>query len=366
MNRIAYEMGLAGYNFRMEGEDNVRGMDSRTPENEHGDLPRRHGALLPVVVLLFVAAVIFLVFLFYQTPNETSSEERAITGTVFMTASLAPGGGLLPIAVDLESGRVFSAGDDIAGRQATIFHSISRGERYEAFLGGEEGSREPQLYIVEYDTSDPFPSIDGLSSVEGTPAGATLRALSVSDSGRVVYMSLLGERGSEVFTDTNSWDIRMASDEGGDVLLTGGAYPSWIDEDLFVFLKNDGLYIYDTRDLSERRVWGIDRGVALTNMKIGLSPEGQSVAWSVPHEGKVYILDISGAVNGIGAQVTNVIDATAFWAVFSPDGRFLALQTADAAQNARLDVYDTEEFKQRATLGLGDVNTASVFVTDWQ
>lgn len=204
---------------------------------------------------------------------------------------------------------------------------------------------------------------------EGT--GVVKQNPSVSDLGEVLYVSRTsGDPRSLFSSEAEQWSIHYVSQDGREEELAKGISPKWVGDNQFVFLKNDGLYLYSLATGEERNIWGM-QGTATMGMSLDVSDDYQYVAWTAPGAGAVYIFR---AFNwGIGIlTLSGTISAPAVSSTFSPDNRFLAVEAIVPGEvqgelQVLIGYYNIETFREVASpFVLATVDTNQTRLSDWR
>ncbi len=158
---------------------------------------------------------------------------------------------------------------------------------------------------------------------------------------------------------------------GEETFISKGTYPKWSpDGKKLLIMKDDGLYLYDVKNNKlNKKVWEVVDGETYIGMKLGLSPDGNMLAWSNANSGRVVLFKIS-SWNPFTMSVHKQFETHAFWPVFSQDNRFLVVQEIDWTEsdetNPRLVIYDLATDKRETVLDLSDYEQEAMFVTDWR
>ena len=107
-------------------------------------------------------------------------------------------------------------------------------------------------------------------------------------------------------------------------------------------------------------------------MKFALSRNRNMLVWTnFPNEVLVFKLNW----NPFNYFLYQKISTGAFWPVFSPDGRYLALQEAKGGEfgtsptpptNGRIVVYDLETLEWEELIDLHAYKQTHMWMTDWQ
>jgi len=165
------------------------------------------------------------------------------------------------------------------------------------------------------------------------------------------------------------WQIYILNTKNGNErFITNGSNPLFTPGGDILVLKGDGLYLIDLFTNIGERVWDVSGGKAFAHMKLNISRDGKYIAWAVPHQSRVIILEVT-SWRPFSASIIKEFPSTAFWPVFSPDARWLALQEVDGANtttpNPRLIIFNLETGDKQTLLDLKSYDNQAMFVTDW-
>ena len=195
---------------------------------------------------------------------------------------------------------------------------------------------------------------------------------SVSNVGDVLYMAHSPTKNNQelLSSEADTWDIYVISRGGEEQMLVKGMHPKWIDDGHFVFLKNDGLYLYDLASGSEKKVWD-SRGTATMRMSLDVSDDAQYIAWAAQESGSVFILR---ALNWDTGTLTlkGIISAPGAYAVFSPDSRYVAVQWSSPNETfdtwaVAIDTFDLKTLaKIPSPISLIGSEPNVTYLTDWR
>lgn len=190
-----------------------------------------------------------------------------------------------------------------------------------------------------------------------TNSAAPLKMLpSVSDDGALVAYASASSTERSVASST----IHLIAN-GTDTALFAGTQPVWFSKTAFYYLAPDGVRLYDTAGTTSTVVLPI---LGQSNEKLALSPDRGTFAFVVPDAGSVYFFRISAG--GAVLSPLKTLQLTGFWALFSPDSRYAAIQTADAdGSHPSIVIIDTVDFSQVSTIDLGPLLNAHLFMTAW-
>jgi len=189
------------------------------------------------------------------------------------------------------------------------------------------------------------------------------------DGTKIAFMARPHAGGNATFE--NNWNIYVTDLSGNEVEVGEGMMPQWFpDGKRLLALGTDGLYVHDLETATATKVWALEGGESLFNMKIDLSKDGSQIAWTLPGAGKVYVFAVD-STESFSGHITHTIDAHAFWAIFSEDGEKLALQEVNVADfennpQSRVTVYDLATLDATVIKDLTAYDQEQMFITDWR
>ena len=169
--------------------------------------------------------------------------------------------------------------------------------------------------------------------------------------------------------------IYIVGTDGKEKFVANGVNPMFSpDGKSLLVLKNDGLHLVDLKTGKDRVVIPLLKETksvgAMVSMKLFLSRGGELLAWTNMERKQVYIIKISSWEPFQYYFVKTMLDVAAFWPVFSPDAKYLALQEVDWAapvpKNSRLAIYDLKNFQKQTTYDLNSYKQTATWITDWQ
>lgn len=171
-------------------------------------------------------------------------------------------------------------------------------------------------------------------------------------------------------------EIYIVGQDAKEKFVANGVNPMFSpDGKSLLVLKNDGLHLIDLKTSKGRLVIPLSKkikggGAATVSMKLSLSRDGGLLAWTNMERKQVYVIKIVSWEPFQYHFVKTMLDVAAFWSVFSPDGKYLALQevewAAPAPKNPRLTIYDLKNFQKQMTYDLGAYKQTAMWVTDWR
>jgi hypothetical protein len=164
--------------------------------------------------------------------------------------------------------------------------------------------------------------IDSAEQVTNNP-GTTKLFPEISSNGDVLYMgrSITATNATKV----DDWNIHLVANGGNDSILSTGMYPKWVNNDQFVFLKNDGLYLYTISSKKFSRVLGADSQLS-NNNTLYVSDDGKYVAWSIPEKRTLLVIEAQDWATG-KFTLKGSVPLIGWYPVISPDNHFLAVLT---------------------------------------
>ena len=159
------------------------------------------------------------------------------------------------------------------------------------------------------------------------------------------------------------------------LVMRQAAQPQWSpDGTSLLYLKDDGLYRYDTLASTERLVHGVaggGTGIGLESM-FELSPDGRYLLWSHPQNGLVVVSEIDSwqpfTYREIGRIQTEGTEY--YWPVFSPDSQYYAIQAIEndntgERYNPRVEIRSVTGRDVVMTIPLEAFDFNSLFSDDW-
>ncbi|MCX6786527.1 MAG: hypothetical protein NTU85_01755 [Candidatus Kaiserbacteria bacterium] len=126
-----------------------------------------------------------------------------------------------------------------------------------------------------------------------------------------------------------SWSTYVTDLKGNVVKIAAGVNPIFSpDGKKLLILQNDGLHAFDIRVWTNPKHLGLVvktvGGRASEQMKISVSTDGRMMSWSSENTMKVVVSHIN-SWDTFSISPFLVIKTKAYWSVFSPDGKYLAV-----------------------------------------
>jgi WD40 repeat protein len=175
-----------------------------------------------------------------------------------------------------------------------------------------------------------------------------------------------------------NWEI-VIFDPATDQILTtvaGGYQPKWSpDGKKILYLKEDGLYVYNLDTKTETQLIAIREGGKVTGTSmIDLSPNGKYLVWTTAKAGVITVKEIVNwdtvALKDVGQM--KVSGAEFFWPQFSPDSSYYVVQAIDARvgndqerKNPRLEIRAFNAKEVVKSIPLTEFNFDAFFTDDW-
>lgn len=206
------------------------------------------------------------------------------------------------------------------------------------------------------------------------------RNLAWSESAQLLAYSRLQTRYEKSFDtiQTKNWEIAIV-DPVNDALvqvITEAVQPVWSpDGTKLVYLKNDGLYVYQLDTQQETKVLGAaEGGQFLATSMINVSPDGKYLIWTTPGLGLIVMNEIVSWDSFALKELGRIEDADTqfYWPQFSPDGAYYVVQAIDDPIDGRPG-RSNERLEIRPTLGknivysylLNEFDFNSFFTDSW-
>ena len=230
----------------------------------------------------------------------------------------------------------------------------------------------PKLYVVNSDFSNKVevplpPNISIAHSASWSPDGTIL-----------AYQTKTDTDGNDL--NPEEWQIYLTNLQTGTYkFVTTGVSPIFTPDGNLLVLKETGLYLFFLDDLAAgapneglegERIIDLEDGGGLANMKLGISPQGDKLAWSVPDRGILYLFTVK-SWDTFDASLKKTAATTGFWPIFSPDGKYIALEEVETNLAGvfvfpSIAVFDANTLHKKTILSLQNYSTDSLFITDWR
>jgi Tol biopolymer transport system component len=176
----------------------------------------------------------------------------------------------------------------------------------------------------------------------------------------------------------DAWEVFLADLSGKSEFIARGVNPIFSpDGTKLLILGDKGLYVYDLfKNASDNPVNGKmgEVVVPLSNnggsqtMKLSVSPDKSKLAWSSPLNGVVRVYDIT-SWNPFAIKLIKEMSIHAYWSLFSPDDKYLALQEVDwglIPKNPRVAIYDLVNYERYEVINLENYIQPYLWMSAWQ
>lgn len=190
----------------------------------------------------------------------------------------------------------------------------------------------------------------------------------LSPDGRSIVYVVIDIDAKSYFTPEEK-SVYITDLNGKEKFITKGVQPFFLTDKKILVLKNKGIYVVD---IDNNKEWlGIPFNIgALRSMKLGFSKNGNMLAVSDYKKSEVTIFKINNwEESSFSYYVYKKIPISGFWPVFSPDGRYLAVQEVkltDPPSNPRLVIYNIETLEWKEMINLSDYEQAAMWINDWK
>lgn len=324
-----------------------------------------------LIALLLVAGLYMLLFW------SNGKDQPTPSGTIFVTSSnIASSPFLETYAIHLDEKQIKHVGADETS--VGTMYSFSGDGTVAAFIGITQDRIERaladktlsgkimQVYRAQVDTSGSAPLASATEALtDGLDLGKTTPA--ISNDGRFVLYVTSSSTADTTGLGSVIHVVTTSSTSTSDTVIETGIHPRWFSDDSFYYIGADGVRLYNILSHSSTLVLPV-RGQS--NLKLAVSPDRQTLAFSDPDARKVFVYSISP--NGSLLTPRKTIDILGFWVVFSPDNHFMAVQTAEEKalnilERPSLVLFRTSTFtKIGQDISLSPMLNDRLFVTAWR
>lgn len=370
---------------------------SGEPQSPGGHVVKYIGGLL-VLLLVFSVAGYFL----YQNVSTSTSlnKEGAAQDTGLSQASTTFKGVPTPEEALHFTGTLYLSLVKIGGPYSFGIYAYH--------INGEAGSELTTLFADKIATGGDFnmniaPSVsaDGKKLVfaRGKP-GSALQIFTSDISGKNVQQithtpdkykrgpvfnpsgALIAYLSHNTLTSANnpdpeipeSWSTYLTDSKGDAVKVAAGTNPMFSpDGKKLLILQNDGLHAFDVSTWGKPKPLGLvvktSGGRSSETMKLSVSADGKMLAWPSIATGNVVISTIN-SWNPFSISPLLVIQTKAYWTVFSPDGKYLAVEEwrKDSQGNEFPAImgYDVANGKSEKIVTLEGYDKAYLWFGSWK
>jgi Tol biopolymer transport system component len=244
--------------------------------------------------------------------------------------------------------------------------NFSRDGKKITFVKGEPGNS--QIFIADSDGKN----IQQVTKSSDEGQFLKTRPIFSPNKNEIVFTKM--KLRSDILAD--EWNTYITDLNGNERFLSSGVMPVFSpDGKYMLILKAPGIYLLNLKTNELERVIELrDENNKLilgqVNMMLSLSRDGKKLALSNMNRGEIYLFYIT-SWEPFRYKLKGIIRANGFWNAFSPDGNYLAVQTADISEkgelvNPRLSVLETCTLKEVLFFDLKDYEPYKMWVSDWQ
>jgi len=206
---------------------------------------------------------------------------------------------------------------------ANIFPSVSADGEELVFIRGKPNDPIPQIFMSDI-------SGENIRQITNTPDKYKGEPIFSPSGELIAYESATSSVNNSDLGIPESWSTYLIDTNGSTVKIANGINPIFSpDGGKLLILQNDGLHLYDISVWTKPKPLGlvvktIGGSKASGTKQIEVSADGEMIAWSSTDAENVVVSRInSWDTFSISPFLT--IKTKAYWPVFSPDGKYLAL-----------------------------------------
>ena len=196
------------------------------------------------------------------------------------------------------------------------------------------------------------------------------------------YTSTLGETivKSDTPTSVNSRTVFIASPAKKEIYtIAPGSAPAWSpDGTSLIYLGETSIMQYDLETTNSSAIdFGAEGTYFGENMNLAVTDDGTKVAITSPNQAALYVGDVTSwtpftitNLRQVNPHKSGEFPKAYYWPVFSPDGEFLAVQTADIKnsdeqQNQRMSIIDLLTDEVVRTISIAGYDFRRAFLDEW-
>ncbi len=352
----------------------------------------REKVLIFVSFFVLIAGATGLYFVYKQrspsipvsTPVSVNSNDSAspknFTGTFYL--SLVPNNDTLPLGIysynlDNKSWTRVLVDNNVGVKDysANISPVVSNDGSFMVFARRENVLTNKDGSKFEIYTS----ALDGRNLKQITNAtGRFKRDLAIDNSNKLIAYVVQQESSATNIDPVlpESWVVYLTDLNGNVSRVADGTNPLFSpDGKKLLILQNNGLHLFDISNYKKPQQIGLVSptvdGRASQTMKISLSRDGNMMAWSSVNKKNVVISKIN-SWDIFSISPFKVINAPAYWSVFSNDGKYLAVMKIKISKAGNdygvISVYDINAKGDinKQVLSLGGYDEKYVWFGVWR
>ena len=313
---------------------------------------------LLLILAIGVSLVWFGLWGRMQSINENSAASTPM-GTLVMTNGSVErtddSARLLPASFDFSGGGPFLI--EIRGKFLTgIHHSVSQNGEWLTFVNNtsstdgtsEQGIWPNAVYRVNVKDNILEAMAQAAENAEVLSQVSMPAFPAIANDGSVLYMSSTYPSLEDPYLNAGveDWEIVLMKGGSEPVVVAQGLHPQWLDNENFLFIKNDGLYLYSLKSESEARLAPFVSGAAPSS-RLAINAATKQVLFIEPRAGVVRLFSIEETQEGsLVLNEEDPIIANATSAVFSHDGKYVALtamkDVSEQSNELRLTIYSLD------------------------
>lgn len=295
------------------------------------------------------------------------SGDSSLHGRIFMTAGEASNPVFIPLVLDLDA-------------QAVRFPQEDRGGIASFDTFALDGSTRAYVWVSKQVYTDAAKGTGVLGDAFQIHVSSSTDADFVVDAGmRVTNDSSLVKTEPALSPNGKrlAYATRTRVHEDGSVayririvgsprLEISGTHPAWLDNDHLLYLAPQGVAVYSLLDKTDTVVLPTPGN---PNIKLALSPDRRHLAIADPDAKSVYLMTLKTLEHleaNLSPELT--IPTIGYWVVFSPDSRYLAVQSYDTGAQAPSMMFFEVGTGAVASppITLRGINNDRLFVTAWK
>jgi Tol biopolymer transport system component len=192
------------------------------------------------------------------------------------------------------------------------------------------------------------------------------------DGTTIAFTALAPSKTNAFRIDPEEWSVHTVDLNGATTTVDSGTYPFWSpDGTRILYMKSDGLYIYDAATEQKVRVFPSLYPTTSVSMKLDVSDDGKKIVWS--QLGRIYVLDIDSWEKGtvLMNRIIRTGKNVMYSPIISPYNRYVIYKEADYNPsgdivNPNIVAYDLQESTRRVLLPLDQYDFELSFFSDWK
>lgn len=161
--------------------------------------------------------------------------------------------------------------------------------------------------------------------------------------------------------------------------IAPGSAPAWSpDGTSLIYLGETSIMQYDLETTNSSAIdFGAEGTYFGENMNLAVTDDGTKVAITSPNQAALYVGDVTSwtpftitNLRQVNPHKSGEFPKAYYWPVFSPDGEFLAVQTADIKnsdeqQNQRMSIIDLLTDEVVRTISIAGYDFRRAFLDEW-